>query len=133
PPGEDRISCRHAIADDGQPSERAEYETTNRRIVLVGHTQTKPLVQFADVRRAGDDDNVRAFTLRRFRRLVVLVEDLTNDLLAQIFHRHHARRTAVFIENDRHVLFQTLEIGEDLFDFPRAGLHVDGLDDGPYG
>ena len=58
------------------------------------------------------------------RRLVVLVENLADDLLEQILHRHEARRAAVLVEHDRHVLLESLEVGEHLFDLARAGHDV---------
>ena len=75
--------------------------------------------------RARHDDEVRALALGMLRRLVVLVENLADDLLEQILHRHETRRAAVLVEHDRHVLLETLEVGEHLFDLARAGDDVD--------
>ena len=74
--------------------------------------------------RAGDDDDVRTRALWRFRRFVVLVENLTDDLLEQILHRDDARRPAVLVEHDRHVFLESLEVRQHLFDLARARHHM---------
>ena len=78
---------------------------------------------------AGDDDEVWALALGMLRRLVVFVEDLADDLLEKIFHRHESRRAAEFVEHDRHMLLEPLEVGEHFLDLARARHDVHGPHD----
>ena len=122
--GEHRVARRHAVAHDRQPAERAEDVAADRRVLVVGHLEAEPLVELPDVRRARDQHVGVRIRRRQLLRLVVLVEDLADDLLEQILHRHDARRAAVLVEHHRHVLLEPLEVGEHLLHLARARHHV---------
>jgi len=48
---------------------------------------------------------------------IVLIEDLADDLLEQVFHRHQAGRAAVLVEHDREMRLEALHVGEHIFHF----------------
>ena len=129
--GKNRSASDHAVAHHRQPAQHSENVPADSRVVLVGDSKTEVFVQLADVGAARHQSLAGSGVqrgLRVFRR-VVLVEDLTDDFLEQIFHRDDAGGSTVLVEHDRHVLLQPLEVGENLLDFARAGYDVHGPHD----
>ncbi len=127
--GEHGAAGGHTIADRRDPSERAEDVATDRRVLLFRHLQLVAAVELSDVGAPGDDQ----LTVCRDRDycvgLIVLVEDLADDFLQQVLHGHDAGRSAVLVDHDRHMVLESLEIGQDIFDLPRARNDVGGTHD----
>ena len=46
--------------------------------------------------------------------MIVLVENLPDDLLENVLERHDPRRSAVLVDDDRHVLLAALELAEEI-------------------
>jgi hypothetical protein len=88
-----------------QPSEGAEHISTDRGVVVIGHGELILIVQLADIRAAWNDHLARSRGTCFWLGLIVLVENLADDLLQEVLHRHDARCAAVLVEHDRHVLF----------------------------
>ena len=63
----------------------------------------------------------------------MLVENLADDLLQQVFHRHDARRAAVLVEHHGHVRLEALEVGQHFLHLARARHHVHRAHHVPHG
>src|SRR5262249_24069142 len=72
------------------------------------------LRELVDVRLAADDIASTALVDERLRLDVVLVANLTDDLLEQIFDRDEARRAAVLVDDDRALRLLALELLQQL-------------------
>jgi len=130
PNGKDRAAGDHPVAGLRNASEDAKNKSTDRRRLFVRNLESETVVQLADVGAARDERFTRAGLNRFFLifRRVVLIEYLADDLFEQILHRHDTGRSTVLVENDSHVLFQSLEVRENVFNFARSGNHMDGPD-----
>ena len=69
---------------------------------------------FVDVDLPAEQEAAVAFVDDRLGLDVVLVADLADDLLEQIFDRHQAGRAAVLVDDDRALLLLPLELLEQL-------------------
>src|SRR6476661_3072542 len=117
--GKDRSAGQDSVSRLWYPSEHSKHKSTDSRCIDVGNLETESVVQLADVRAARNERLARPRLNRLLRVLggVVLVENLADNLLEKIFHRDDAGSPAVLIENDSHVLLQTLEVGKHVLDF----------------
>src|SRR6476659_3960063 len=91
PNGKDRAAGDDAVSWLRQSTEHAEHVAADRGCVVLWNVEAKALVQLADVRASGYDRFTCAGTNRYLAvfRGVVLVEDFSDDLLEQVFHRNH--------------------------------------------
>ena len=82
------------------------------------------LVEVVDRERAVDPDRRLAHPLDRLVWEVELVLDVADDLLEQVLERDDARRRAVLVDDDRHVLVRPPELREQRAEVLRLGHDV---------
>ncbi len=87
--------------------------------MFVGDPEVEALVDVLDLHVTGKQDLSLGRTGPGLG-AIVLVVDLPDDLLQEIFHRDDACGSPELVEDHRHVTLQALEVGEHILDFPRA-------------
>src|SRR5213083_1207288 len=122
----------HAISHDRKPAQQTEHETADRRVILFGHVQPEALVEIGDVRRARNEHQIGSLARLGLGWLVLLVENLADDLLEQILHRHEPRCSAILVQHDGEVLLEAFEVGEHFFHFAGARHDVNRPHDRPH-
>src|SRR5215510_15445137 len=94
----------YLFADRGQVAEFVDDQAGDRGEIVGGQIDVEPALDFADLHMAASDD---AFGLLDYvgilgaRLRLVLVLDLPDDLLDQVFDGDQAGQPAVFIDDDR--------------------------------
>ena len=92
-----------ALALDRHVPERVEHQAAHRVPLLLGQLGVEQLVHLVDRGAAGHAERATGKPLDLGLVDVVLVGDLADDLLEQVFHRDETRRAAVLVDHDRHV------------------------------
>ena len=95
------------------PPEEVENPPADGVVRLLRHREPGDLVQVVDGQLAGDAIGGRVDTLHQPFRLVVLVGNLADDFLQQVFEGHEPRGPAVFVDHDREVQLLRLEFLEE--------------------
>src|SRR5579884_1659429 len=100
-----------------QPSEQADDIAADRLELFVRERDPERRVHVFDVRARLDDGlGVADPADGLFFTFVVLVPDLADDLLQEIFHRHEPRRAAVLVDHDRERILAALHLAQQLRD-----------------
>ena len=89
-----------ALADRRHAAETREQVAADGLEALALDVDVEPLRDVVHVHLAAEDEPAVAFVDDRLGFDVVLVANLADDFLEQIFERHEARRAAVFIDDD---------------------------------
>ena len=84
---------------------RASWMTRpgDRRRLLVGQMPVHGAVEVADRHRAVDVDRAVGLRAHALRREIVLVRDVADDLLKNVFQRDEALHLAVLVDDEREV------------------------------
>src|SRR6266516_974485 len=95
---------------------RGEKAAESRELLLLGPAAEK-LLHFRDVHFAGDGVGLLPCRRDFFPLVLVLVGDLSDDLLQKVFHRDEPGDSAVLVHHDRHPEVAPLELPQELGDF----------------
>ncbi len=106
----------HDLALVGHVAEQVEDEPADRVPLRVGQLDAELLAHLVDRRAAGHPQRAVAQPLDRGHLDVVLVGDLPDDLLEQVFERHEPGGAAVLVDHDRHVELLGAHLAQQLGD-----------------
>ena len=103
----------HVVASRRDAAELADEQAGHRVVVLVlGQGQSGRVGDLVGAEEAGDDPGTVGSLSEPGAVAVVLVGDVPDDLLDDVFQRDHAGRSAVLVGDDRHLEPLTAQQGE---------------------
>src|SRR5699024_567717 len=122
--GESEPSVFGACATEWDPTQDEGHKTTHGlHIVHLQIALGEQLGELAQRKTCGDPDPTVLEPLHRGDLVVVLVGDLTDDLLDDVFQGDQARSAAVLVDGDRHVVALLLHLPQQFIDGLAVG-HV---------
>src|SRR5690606_16427840 len=99
---EGRATHLHDVAGPSYPTHPLDQETGERGVARLRQLQAEPFVDLVDAGAARNHPRTFRNGTDGLEIRVVLIPDVADDLLDQVFERDETRRATVLVDDDRH-------------------------------